>query len=87
MKIFKGIKKFFKFTHLNIAIELFVLFKIIEGCLIFWKLKNILILTFYIDIFSVTLAIIFSGIITIRNIIKYKKNNLNFVSWLMGKDL
>ena len=82
----KMINKFFKFTYLNIPIELFILFKIMEFCLIFLGLNNIAIVIYYIDFISVLISFIFSILFTLQNIIKLKKSKFQFIDWLLGNN-
>lgn len=82
----KIINKFFKFTYLNIPIELFILFKIMEVCLIFLGFTKMATLTMYIDIISVLISFIFSVLFTFQNLIRLKNPNFQFIYWLRGKN-
>ena len=86
MRLFKSLSKFFKFTRLHIQIELFMLFKVPEMCLAFWKFNNTLIFVFYIDMISVALTTILSLFTTIQNIIRLRKPNFKFINWVIGKE-
>lgn len=86
MKLFKSLSKFFKFTRIHIPIELFMLFKVPEMCLAFWKFNNTLIFVFYIDMISVALTTILSLFTTIQNIIRLRKPNFKFINWVIGKE-
>ena len=86
MRLFKSLSKFFKFTRPHIPIELFMLFKVPEMCLAFWKFNNTLIFVFYIDMISVALTTILSLFTTIQNIIRLRKPNFKFINWVIGKE-
>ena len=82
----KIIRKFFKFTYLNIPIELFILFKIMEGCLMFLGFNKMVIITMYIDVISVMVSFIFSVLVTFQNIIRIKNPKFEFINWIFGKN-